>query len=248
MENNIYTPELLIVANEELSYGISHGYYPDFTQAIQNGSLEVCPINQLDNKYKLSKRPIGDGKDFYLWNPSADSYLSLCDSDLLTTLINDKSFAIKEALVRMGAKDIVLKEESLENASQSSSGHNKADIEIASADLKIDYSRALTLEIKSAIESHDPNRTPKDPTLVERFILAHGLANDAKLAMLLNRLKEDGELHGTEKYVVTYFNEIKSALNIAANINYKLFNNSLDFSQEHNHVSTISKSLEINFG
>jgi len=61
-------------------------------------------------------------------------------------------------------------------------------------------------------------------------------------------LKEDGQLHGTEKYEVTYLSEIKNALNIAANVNYQLFNDTLDFSKEHNHVHTISKTLEINFG
>ena len=75
----------------------------------------------------------------------------------------------------------------------------------------------------------------------------NGIIGDAKLMMLLNRLKEDGKIYGTEKYSVTYCSEIKTALNIAAGINYKLFSNELDLSREKNHVHTMTKELEIVF-
>ena len=76
----------------------------------------------------------------------------------------------------------------------------------------------------------------------------HGLGNDASLIMLLNRLEEDGELHGTETYDVTFLSEMQNALNVAANMNYKLFNDNLDFSKKHNHIKTISRTIKINFG
>ena len=58
----------------------------------------------------LSVQPLGDGEDVYVRNPYANCYVSIKDSDLLNTFVQAKSYAIKEALVKMGAKDIVMRE------------------------------------------------------------------------------------------------------------------------------------------
>lgn len=247
MENTIPKPELLIVADEELAYGIDSGYYPCFLQSIKQGNLVILSIEEAP-KVNLSKRPIGDGKDFYIYNPYTDVYIYMWDPDILNNLVSEQSYVIKEALVRMGAKDIVLKEDTTDSDSSHINIQNKASLQLANADITADYSASSSVNIKSSIESHDPTRTPKEYDKVKDFMIRHGLWGDAKLKLLLDRLKDDGQLHGTEKYEVTYLSEIKNALNIAANVNYQLFNDTLDFSKEHNHVHTISKTLEINFG
>ena len=38
MENTMMKPELLIVADEELAYGIDNGYYPCFMQSSTQGT------------------------------------------------------------------------------------------------------------------------------------------------------------------------------------------------------------------
>ena len=58
MENTIPKPELLIVADEELAYGIDSGYYPCFLQSIKQGNLAILSIEEAQ-KVNLSKRPIG---------------------------------------------------------------------------------------------------------------------------------------------------------------------------------------------
>lgn len=246
MTNHQMKPELLIVANEELSYGMKHGYYPDFLHNIKSGNLDVLSMEEATQE-NLSKRPMGNGMDFYIYNPYFDQYISMWDSDILNKLVSDKSYAIKETLVRMGAKDIILKEETSDSESTHYNIQNKTSLELANADVSIDYDYSSSVNLKSYIESHDVNRIPKEYLKVKEFMIKHGLWGDAKLRLLLERLKEDGQLSGTEKYEVTYLSEIKNALNIAANINYKLFNDTLDFSRTHNHVHTISKTLEINF-
>lgn len=247
MGNTKMKPELLIVTNEELTYGMENGYCPDFSQNIKNGNLSVLSLDEARNE-NLSKRPLGNGMDFYVYNPYNNQYVCMWDSDILNKFVSDKSYAIKEALVRMGAKDIILKEDMSDSDNTHYNIQNKASLQLANADVSIDYESSSSVNLKSCIESHDINRKPKEYQKVKDFMIKHGLRGDTKLNLLLERLKEDGQLSGTEKYEVTYLSEIKSALNIAANINYQLFNDTLDFSKTHNHVHTISKTLEINFG
>ena len=82
---------------------------------------------------------------------------------------------------------------------------------------------------------------------VEEFLITHGLSNDTQLALLADRLTENGKLSGHEKYEIFYLNEVQSALNILANIDYKVFSGNLDFSLEHNRLHTFSKQLVIDF-
>lgn len=254
MQNNIQKPVLLVIGDNDLVYGIEHGFYPKFLQNINKKALKVLSIDNHNCEYNLTKSPVGDGMDFYVWNPSAGNYLSMWDSALADILISDKSFAIKEALVYMGAKDIVLSEETVKKQSIFTKIGNffgindKVGIELANVDFGLKHSKEVTREIRSTIESHDINRKAKSYNEVLEFLCEHGLTNDASLMMLLDRLKKDGEIRGTEKYTVSYLEEVQNALDIAASINFKLFNDKLDFSRKKNIVHTMSKTLEINFG
>lgn len=248
MGNNVQNSELLIIADEDIVYGIEHGYYPDFSRNLRNGSLVICPIGSNYSKYKLTKPPVGNGMDFYIWNPSAGNYLSMWDSDLANTLVKEKSFAVKEALVYMGAKDIVLVEETGNQENISTKVQNNIGVKTVTVDFDFDYISNISVNVKSVIESHDPNRVAKPYEVVLDFLQRHGLVDDASLMMLLERLRIEGEIHGIEKYTVSYLNEVQNAIDIAANINVKLFNDKLDFSHAKKVVHTMSKTLEINFG
>ncbi len=243
---------LLIIADDDLSYGIDKGYYPDLSKAISLGNLSVFSLGDtaaLANRdIHLSVQPIGDGEDVYVRNPYANCYVSIKDSDLLNTFVATKSYAIKEALVKMGAKDIVLTE-NIEDKDQTRYGvNNEVGVGPAKVEINGKYMNELTVKIKSSVESHDPNRCPKPYHEVMDFMESHGLGNDTRLHLLAERIKDDGRISGVERYEVTYYSEIANALNIAASINYKVFSDKLDFSREHNHVHTITKTLEINFG
>lgn len=243
---------LLIIADDDLSYGINQGYYPDMTKAIDLGNLTVCPLSNVDNLIEhdihLSAQPIGDGEDVYLRNPYANYYVSMKDSNILNTFIETKSYAIKEVLVKMGAKDIVLKESVHDKNTSHYGVNNEMGVNVVKAKINGNYLNEITVDMKSSIESHDPNRKPKPYKEIVDFMESHGLSNDSKLSLLAERLKTDGRISGIEKYEVTYCSEIDSALKIAASIDYKMFSDNLDFSVEHNHVHEIKKSLEINFG
>ncbi|MCI7249461.1 MAG: hypothetical protein MR548_00005 [Prevotella sp.] len=243
---------LLIIADDDLSYGINQGYYPDMTKAIDLGNLTVCPLSNVDNLIEhdihLSAQPIGDGEDVYLRNPYANYYVSMKDSNILNTFIETKSYAIKEVLVKMGAKDIVLKESVHDKNTSRYEVNNEMGVNVVKAKINGNYLNEITVDMKSSIESHDPNRKPKPYKEIVDFMESHGLSNESTLSLLAERLKTDGRISGIEKYEVTYCSEIASALKIAASIDYKMFSDNLDFSVEHNNVHIIKKSLEINFG
>ena len=248
MESKKLMPKLLYVDQSEgdLKNGIKFGYYPELKAPIENGSLVVITPKE-SKKYRLMTPPVGNGMDFYVSNPSSQNYLSLWDVETPRILISDKSFAVKEALVWMGAKDIVLVQNAVDTDNTNIDLKNQAALELANADIKADYNRSMSFNLKSSIESHDINRRPKPAEKVEEFMRLHGLGNDVSLLMLLSRLKEDGELHGTETYEVVFLNEMQNALNVAANINYKVFNDTLDFSRKRNHVKTITRTIRINY-
>ena len=243
---------LLIIVDDELSYGINQGYYPDMTKAIDLGNLTGGPLSNVDNlkehDSQLSAQPIGEGEDVYFRNPYTNCYVSMKDSDLLNTFVETKSYAIKEALVLMGAKDIVMKESVHDKDSQNYESNNRMGYNIAKAEINGKCINEISVDMMSTIESHDPNRKPKSYKKIVDFMNGHGLASDSKLRLLCERLKSDGKISGIEKYEISYCSEIAQAINIAAKIDYKLFSANLDFSSEHNHVHIIKKSLEINFG
>lgn len=243
---------LLIIADDDLSYGINQGYYPDMTKAIDLGNLTVYPLSDVhnlkDHDIHLTAQPMGEGEDVYFRNPYDNCYVSMKDSDLLNTFVETKSYAIKEALVLMGAKDIVMKESVHDKDSQNYGSNNRMGNIIAKAEINGKCVNEISVDMMSTIESHDPNRKSKSHKEIVDFMNSHGLASDSKLRLLCERLMSDGKISGIEKYEISYCSEIAQAINIAAKIDYKLFSANLDFSSEHNHVHIIKKSLEINFG
>ena len=147
----------------------------------------------------------------------------------------------------MGAKDIVLVENITTQDTDKSSLDAEAEAGAGKGTLHVDMSRLAKVDIKTKIESHDPNRRPKSIEKVDDYLLEHGLADETKLTTLADRLREDGCLHGTERYTVTYLNEIEFALNVLVGFDYKVFSSSLDFSRARKHLHTIERVLDITF-
>lgn len=248
-------PPLLIVDSTSggaIKNGIELGYYPDYSKQVQNGGLVVITPKEA-KKYALKSQPTGNGNDFYVSNPSGNNYIPMLSENRDHTLIVDRCFAVKEALVWMGAKDIVLNSEVKDTDSittKFNANFKKVFAKIGNlgGNANVDVKKNSVENIKSYIESHDPERQPKSAEKVREFMIGHGLANDANLMLLLDRLKEDGALHGTEKYVITYLSEVDSAVSVAANVDCTLFNCNVNFSHLHKHVKSFSKEIEINFG
>lgn len=244
-------PQVLVIADDDLYYGISKGYYPEMLKASDNGSLGIIPIEdfkQKEDSINFKTRPLFDGKDFYVLDPYSECYISMNDSNILNELFDSHSLVVKEAFVRMGAKSISLHEETEDTDNSHTKAGVNGNFKLASAKIDIDYTKNVSLNIKSKIESHDPNRKPQSYESVRNYVFSHGLGNDTAIMTLLGRLEHDGRLYGTESYSISYYSELQSALQIASSINYKLFSADLDFSTEHNHIHTIKKTIELDFG
>lgn len=238
-------PDVLIIADDDIAYGVEKGYYPDLSKSVGSGHLMVLGYDgwRDNTQIRLKTNPLGDGNDVYILNPYSNYYIQASDSEILDLFCEDKSLAVKEALVRMGAKHIIVEDEVLDKDSVKGSGNLKAKV----GSLNTSFSRITSVNIKNKIESEDNDRKPKSFEEVQIFLRTHGLSGDTKLVLLSDRLKSDGKLSGKETYNLTYLNEVDFALKILASVDYKLFSASLDFSLEHNHIHTISKKLIIEF-
>ena len=245
-----HTPDLLIIADEDKVFGIEKGYYPDITKSVHDGNLMVLGYDEWRQKSQIQLRtkPFCNGKDVYILNPYSNYYVQASDSEILDLFCEDKSLAVKETLVWMGAKHIIVEDEVSDK--DTIKGGMKIDASTPNdigGSLNTSFSRLTSVNIKNTIESEDYERKPKSFEEVKSFIQSHGLSGDTKLALLCDRLKTDGKLSGKERYTLTYLNEVDFALKVLASINYKVFSSSLDFSLEHNHIHSISKSLLIEF-
>lgn len=240
--------DVLIFADKDKVYGIEKAYYPDIKRAIDSGCLLVLPYEGWrDTELRLKSKPRCNGEDVYIRNPYSNCFIPVSDAEILDTFISDKSLVIKEALVWMGAKDIVLDESVINLDSQKGDLKVDATVGAGKGSLNVNMEKLKLANIWSLIESHDSDRKPKSIEKVEEFLQEHGLANETKLTLLADRLREEGKLSGQEKYTVTYLNEVQFALNVLAGIDYKVFSSNLDFSRENVHLHSIEKTLKVTF-
>lgn len=241
---------VLIVADEDIANGIQKGYYPELTKKVEDGILTVIGYDSYQNipEIQLLSKPLRNGEDVYILNPYTNKYILHSDNELLDKLCIDKAYAVKEALVRMGAKRIVVENEFKERNQRNTEGKTKVGVcSKGQGSLTTTFSRFSTINLESQLTSEDPDRIPKPYSDVKSFIENNGLSNDSRLGFLLNRMKEDGKLHGKEEYTLVYFNEVSFALNVLSTLNLSLFSSSLDFKLEHNHIHRISSKLSIEF-
>ena len=241
---------VLIVADEDIANGIQKGYYPELTKKVEDGILTVIGYDSYQNipEIQLLSKPLRNGEDVYILNPYTNKYILHSDNELLDKFCIDKAYAVKEALVRMGAKRIVVENEFKERDQHNTEGKTKVGVcSKGQGSLTTTFSRFSTINLESQLTSEDPDRIPKPYSDVKSFIENNGLSNDSRLGFLLNRMKEDGKLHGKEEYTLEYFNEVSFALNVLSTLNLSLFSSSLDFKLEHNHIHRISSKLSIEF-
>lgn len=245
--------EILMIADDDFLYGIEKGYYPSIIEGWQNGKMEILSFQEYKKRRACSEisvltEPEYAGEDLYIRNPYTNSYVSLLDDDIFRRFINEQSLAMKEVFVRLGAKRITLEEDISNKESSKTALVGNAGNVMAKSHFEVAYQKALSLNLHTLIESVDSNRTPKRFSEVQNYILSHGFEKDAGIMLLLERLKEDGRLHGQERYEITFCSEIQSALKFLSDIKLKLFDAGLDFSTEYQCVHSITKKLFLDFG
>ena len=247
----LHSPDLLVITDDDIAFEVEKGYYPNLKKAVQNNNLLIIGYEewQKHSEIQIKGKPLFDGEDVFILNPYSNCYIKASDNELLDIFCEDKSLVVKETLVKMGAKHIIVVDEVSDKDSRivKVKGGISSVGNPAGGSLTTSFSRIQSVDVKSSIESHDPYRIAKSPNEVLAFINQHGLAGDTKLKLLYERLLSDGKLSGKENYTLAYLNEVDYALSILAKIDYKVFSSSLDFSIEHNHIHKISRSLSVEF-
>lgn len=274
MEKN---PSALIIISDDFLYGIQKGYYPELTKSYNRGDLRIISEETLKNEeINLDTPPSNKGCDVYVLNPYSECYISCVDIDKMEdSIFEKKCVVLREALVKMGAKDIkIAGGESNESSSNLSfeagiggslgmrGGEKKEQKESEGIKSKFSLSDAnfSSSKIKAKIESHDPNRKPQDYDKVRDYIFNHGLGNDTCLMGYLNRFKEDGRMSGTEKYEVTTKGVLTNTFKILASVDFSSFDSvqgsglnmkfspNANFENSDNNNNSKSLSWIINFG
>lgn len=243
-------PSILVITDADKSYAVNHGFYNELEKPIKNNQVKVISY---DNIQDVGLSCFGDftydGKDIFILNPYSDVYVKISNDDLFNNFLLGKSLAVKEVLVSMGAKRITVKD-GIKDVIESKMDSNVdiPGVNGVKGSINAKYNGINSFDVQSVIESYDPNRKPKSYLEVKSCIDSHGLSNDLSLHLLLERLKQDGVLSGSEKYSFKCLQEIKTAVEFLASLNVNhVFSSSLHFSLEQNHIHEVSRDLFIEF-
>ena len=246
-------PPVLYVVDDDFAYGINHGYYPEINT--DNLCIVGCEALKKDpQRYEISGVVLHDKKDVFIRNPYTNLYYRTNDPELMNKFFEDKMLYVRDALVMMGAKNILLTEDIKDKDSLKVKGGHSTDLKgkkvKVQGSLNTSFTKDASFETKRSIESSDPERKPCDPEKVKAFLQDHGLAKETNLNLYCDRLRDGRLSGGTEQYELTYFTEISNALNILSAVKWEVFGDgaaTLDFTREHNHIHKISFSLRVEF-
>ncbi|MBP9995621.1 MAG: hypothetical protein KBT67_11935 [bacterium] len=245
-------PQILIFVDDDFQYGLEQGMYPDLANKTKFGTVQVENLSSYkESLWNVNTPPSGD-KDIYFLNPYTEQYLAIGsvaeDNDSLTMkLVMDKSSVIKEVFVKMGAKRITLVDTIKDNDKSETHGGFSGGNNVIGGGGNMEYNKELSVEINNIIKSHDPEREPKPYEEVKQYVIDHGLGDDGQIKSLLDRLKSDGRISGTEEYDCTFLSELKSSLKIAAHIETPSIHGSADFGNTHSHIHEITKKITLEF-
>lgn len=241
-------PQVLLFADEDFIGGLNRPttYYPEVKKQVELGNLIVADLLSA-KRYTLDVPPIGDGSDLYLFNKYNGSYLKATNGDLLNKLIDDQSIAIKEALIYLGAKHIVIKESTTDITKTDLDLNGETDAKALEIKANAHITWNLSVDIKTKIEYKDEQNKAVDYQTANDYCSKHGLKGDTKIKMWLDRLEKKGSLSGTESYTVTYLSEVENAINVSLAINAKIFSSKLDFNSLHSHKYKKEKTLTVIF-
>ena len=175
-------------------------------------------------------------------------YVKMDDDNIEKLFITSQCNAVKEALVRMGAKRITIKKAVKDVEKEETAVNGNAKHAIVKGEVHVGWDKSTSINLQGMISSEDPNREPKPFADVMAFINEHGLANDTFLTGLADRLKCDERLSGKEEYSVNWLSELKSSWNFAVDIHAKLVSAHVDAMHKKEHIHEFTSVIEVDFG
>lgn len=241
--------ELLLVGDEYTQSGIDRGYYP----LSLTSRVSVVDIN---DKAALANVPFHGAcrpalNCLYALDVYSGSYVMIMDErqmevDNSDIFARSKAAALRGALLKMGAKRIVVTNALETFRSSDTGGGVRGGNIIARAEVNASYSDDASMKYKSCLEISIPNNRPASKAEIINYMNVHFLRNsDLDLENLLDQMEH---LTGsTQTLTEDLFKEANSVLNIAAGLDIKLFGFKANFKRTTSNKTHQSMSLRVEF-
>lgn len=243
--------DLLLVGDVYTQSGIERGYYPDdLTRRVS--------VVDIDDKAALANVPFHGAcrpalNCLYARDVYSNSYVMIMDErqmevDNSDIFAKSKAAALRCALLKMGAKRIVVTN-GLETfrSSDTGGGVGGGNI-IVKADVNARYSEDASMKYKSCLEISVPNNKPAPESEVVNYMNMHFLRNsDLDLEILLDRMKSGVLAGSSASWTEDLFKEMNSSLEIAARLDIKLLGFKANFKRTTSNKAHLSMSLRVEF-
>ena len=241
--------DLLMVVGKQYLNGLNKGWYDkSVTNDVKRRVEFVDQDDIVNSNITLHTVPTYRGKDLYIKDSHSNVYVSMDDDNIEKLFITSQCNAVKEALVRMGAKRITIKKTVKDVEKEETAVNGNAKYALVKGEVHVGWDKSTSINLQGMISSEDPNREPKPFADVMAFINEHGLANDTFLTTLAERLKCDERLSGKEEMTVNWLCELKSSWNFAVDIHAKLVNAHADAMHKKEHIHEFTSVIEVDFG
>ena len=241
--------DLLMVVGKQYLNGLNKGWYDkSVTNDVKRRVEFVDQEDIVNSNITLHTTPTYRGKDLYIKDSHSNVYVSMDDDNIEKLFITSQCNAVKEALVRMGAKRITIKKTVKDTDKEETELNGNAKHALVKGEVHVGWDKSTSINLQGMISSEDPNRKPKPFADVMAFINEHGLANDTFLTMLADRLRCDERLSGKEEMTVNWLCELKSSWNFAVDIKAKLVNAHADAMHKKEHIHEFTSVIEVDFG
>lgn len=238
----------LVVLDDDFKYGIVHGYYPELDILRKNKQFQVLTWDEARSSGRFRNFPSSsDETAYYVYNPYSLDYSLINDPNVDNDFFISQSVAYKEALVYLGAKEIIIEKFGSDTSvshQKGSIGGNKGE---TAAEASVGHENQIKSEISSKLTFSDPENEA-DIEKAEKYIREHDLSSDFNLYSWLNRLKERGELRGTEALVISYYKELNNAWNIVAKLDVKLVNAKFGYASDFKATRKFEVTIKVDFG
>lgn len=239
--------------DEDFLWGIQEGMYPELSTMIKAGQIEVANYAQVNSRMDI--HTIGNPNDFYILDPYTQQYKLVMVQgdklssikDMLTAMVTSKANAIKETLVRLGAKHTTVRNNTKHLNNNDVNGNVHGGKGPVKAELHTESTKELSITAESKLVSKDPNRKALSVESTKEYIYSHGLGCEPLLVGLWERYRDCGELTGVEDYEFTFLSEVKSSLSIAASVSTPSFNAGADINIKSNTIQEFSLTVHVNF-
>ena len=242
-------PELLILADDAFVGGVNKGYYNEFSDQVFVGNLKFITIAEATKLRDKGELPtVSNLEEVFMLNPYTQKYFPLKEKDLERKFINDEALALKTALSMMGAHCIIISEDVKDRTKDNNNINGGATYIGKGGNVDVNIEKELSVALKTKIQVLDINNKPQDKEIIRSYLVSTGLMRNSIINSFFDTLCIKGELSSTEKIEINFLSELKSAVDVAANIDYGPLDANLNVSVRSIHIHEFSKSLTVYFG